>query len=74
MKMIKSTGILGEICWNWLEIHTLMIYEDIRGLCYDSSLLLEIEQITLNNECYAPPFVRNMSKLCPGQLLNCLAL
>lgn len=44
-------GILGEICWNWLEIHTLMIDEDIRGLGYGSKLLLEIEQIALNNKC-----------------------
>lgn len=67
-------GILGEICWNWLEIYTLMIDEDIRRLCYGSSLLLEIEQTTLNNKCYASPFVRIVSKLCPGQLLNRLAL
>ncbi len=44
-------GILGEVCWNWLEIHTLMIDEDIRGLGYGSKLLLEIEQIALNNKC-----------------------
>lgn len=44
-------GILGEICWNWLEIHTLMIDEEIRGLGYGSKLLVEIEQIALNNNC-----------------------
>ncbi|MFE3573826.1 GNAT family N-acetyltransferase [Lysinibacillus sp. NPDC059133] len=44
-------GILGEICWNWLEIHTLMIDEDIRGLGYGSKLLIEIEQIALHNKC-----------------------
>ncbi|WP_255505281.1 GNAT family N-acetyltransferase [Lysinibacillus sphaericus] len=44
-------GILGEVCWNWLEIHTLMIDEDIRGLGLGSKLLLEIEQIALDNKC-----------------------
>jgi len=47
-----------------------MIDEDIRGLCYVST----IEQITLNNKCYASLFVRIVSKLCPRPLLNCLAL
>ncbi|UPW82032.1 N-acetyltransferase [Lysinibacillus sp. Ag94] len=44
-------GILGEVCWNWLEIHTLMIDEDIRGLGLGSKLLVEIERIALNNKC-----------------------
>ena len=51
-----------------------MIDEDIRGLCYGSNLLLEIEQITLNNKCYTSLFVRIVSKLCPCQLLNRLVL
>ncbi|PGZ95141.1 GNAT family N-acetyltransferase [Bacillus sp. AFS029533] len=44
-------GILGEICWNWLEIHTFMIDEDIRKLGYGAKLLLEVEQIALENNC-----------------------
>jgi len=44
-------GILGEICWNWLEIHTLMIDEEIRGSGYGTKLLVEIEQIALHNNC-----------------------
>lgn len=44
-------GILGEICWNWLEIHTLMIDEDIRSLGYGTKLLVEVEQIALESEC-----------------------
>ncbi|WHX41252.1 GNAT family N-acetyltransferase [Mesobacillus sp. AQ2] len=44
-------GILGEICWNWLEIHTLMIDEDIRGLGYGTKLLAEIEQAALESQC-----------------------
>ncbi len=44
-------GILGEVCWNWLEIHTLMVDEDLRGLGYGNKLLLEIEQIAIEREC-----------------------
>ncbi|KEK24640.1 GNAT family N-acetyltransferase [Bacillus gaemokensis] len=44
-------GILGEICWNWLEIHTFMIDEDIRKLGYGTKLLLEIEKIALEQHC-----------------------
>ncbi|ESU31929.1 hypothetical protein G3A_14030 [Bacillus sp. 17376] len=44
-------GILGEICWNWLEIHTLMIDEDIRGLGYGTKLLVEMEQVAIESEC-----------------------
>lgn len=44
-------GIVGEICWNWLEIHTFIIDEDIRKLGYGTKLLLEIEQIALEKNC-----------------------
>jgi len=44
-------GILAEICWNWLEIHTFMIDEEIRKHGYGTKLLLEIEQIALENNC-----------------------
>ncbi|MCM3575624.1 GNAT family N-acetyltransferase [Mesobacillus subterraneus] len=44
-------GILGEICWNWLEIHTLMVDEDLRGLGYGTKLLLEMEQIAIESKC-----------------------
>jgi GNAT superfamily N-acetyltransferase len=44
-------GILGEICWNWLEIHTLMVDEDLRGLGYGTKLLVEMEQIAIESEC-----------------------
>lgn len=44
-------GLLGEICWNWLEIHTLMIDEDIRKLGYGTKLLLEVEKIALEKNC-----------------------
>jgi GNAT superfamily N-acetyltransferase len=44
-------GLLGEVCWNWLEIHTLMVDEDIRKFGYGSKLLSEIEQIALEKKC-----------------------
>jgi ribosomal protein S18 acetylase RimI-like enzyme len=44
-------GILSEICWNWLEIHTFMIDEDIRKSGYGTKLLCELEKIALEKEC-----------------------
>lgn len=44
-------GILAEICWNWLEIHTFMIDEDIRKSGYGTTLLSEVEKIALENAC-----------------------
>ncbi|EAZ84506.1 GNAT family N-acetyltransferase [Lysinibacillus fusiformis] len=44
-------GILGEVCWNWLEIHTLMVDEKFRGQGYGSKLLAAIEAIALENKC-----------------------
>lgn len=44
-------GITSEICWNWLEIHTFMIDEDIRKSGYGTKLLTELEKIALEKEC-----------------------
>ncbi|MFU2017935.1 GNAT family N-acetyltransferase [Peribacillus butanolivorans] len=44
-------GILSEICWNWLEIHTFMIDEEIRKSGYGTKVLLEPEKIALEKEC-----------------------
>jgi GNAT superfamily N-acetyltransferase len=44
-------GILGDVCWNWLEIHSLMVDEEIRKFGYGSKLLSEIEQIALERKC-----------------------
>lgn len=44
-------GILAEVCWNWLEIHTFMIDEDIRKSGFGTKLLLELEEIALEKEC-----------------------
>lgn len=44
-------GLLGEICWNWLEIHTLMMDEELRGSGYGSKLLVEAEQMASEKDC-----------------------
>ncbi|GAA0343722.1 hypothetical protein GCM10008967_37710 [Bacillus carboniphilus] len=44
-------GILSEVCWNWLEIHTFMIDEDIRRSGYGTKLLLELEKIAIEKKC-----------------------
>lgn len=44
-------GLLGEVCWNWLEIHTLMVDEETRKFGYGSKLLMEVEQIALEKKC-----------------------
>jgi GNAT superfamily N-acetyltransferase len=44
-------GILAEVCWNWLEIQTFMIDENIRKLGFGTKLLLEIEKIAIEKEC-----------------------
>ncbi|MBM6619606.1 GNAT family N-acetyltransferase [Bacillus suaedaesalsae] len=44
-------GLLGEVCWNWLEIHTLMVDEEIRSLGYGSKLLTAVEQLAIDRKC-----------------------
>lgn len=44
-------GLLGEACWNWLEIHTLLVDEETRKFGYGSKLLMEVEQIALEKKC-----------------------
>ncbi|MER2037644.1 MAG: GNAT family N-acetyltransferase [Solibacillus sp.] len=44
-------GILTEVCWNWLEINTFMVDEDIRKSGFGTKLLAEIEMIALEKQC-----------------------
>jgi len=44
-------GILSAVCWNWLEIYTLILDEDIRHYGYGTKLLSEIEKIALDKKC-----------------------
>lgn len=44
-------GILGAVCWNWLEIYTFILDEDIRHSGYGTKLLTELENIALEKKC-----------------------
>ncbi|MBS4220298.1 GNAT family N-acetyltransferase [Bacillus sp. FJAT-49711] len=44
-------GLIGSICWNWLEIYNLFVGEDIRKLGYGTKLLLTAENIAVEKEC-----------------------
>ncbi|MBX0356779.1 N-acetyltransferase [Halobacillus sp. Nhm2S1] len=44
-------GLLGEICWNWLEIHTLMMDKELRGSGHGSKLLMEAERMARKKAC-----------------------
>ncbi|MFL0404990.1 MULTISPECIES: GNAT family N-acetyltransferase [Bacillus] len=44
-------GILSAVCWNWLEIYTVILDEDIRHSGYGTKLLLELEKIALDKKC-----------------------
>ncbi|MBP2243282.1 GNAT superfamily N-acetyltransferase [Cytobacillus eiseniae] len=48
---IVRGGILSEVCWNWLEIHTFMIDEEIRKSGYGTKLLAELEKIAVDKAC-----------------------
>jgi len=44
-------GIVAEVCWNWLEIHTFMIDENIRKCGFGTKLLLALEEIAFAKQC-----------------------
>lgn len=44
-------GLVGEICWNWLEVKILMVDEDLRGGGHGSRLLQEAERIASVRGC-----------------------
>jgi len=44
-------GIIGEICWNWLEIHYLFIEPEYRGFGYGKKLMNEAENIAKLKQC-----------------------
>lgn len=44
-------GIVGEICWNWLEIHYLFVDEPFRKSGYGTKLLNEAEKIAKEKQC-----------------------
>ena len=44
-------GVLGEICWNWLEIQYLFIEPEYRGSGYGRKLMQAIERIARDKQC-----------------------
>lgn len=44
-------GTLSAVCWNWLEIYTFFLDEDIRHSGYGTKLLLELENIAVDKKC-----------------------
>ncbi|MGG1663342.1 GNAT family N-acetyltransferase [Brevibacillus sp. NRS-1366] len=44
-------GIVGEICWNWLEVHYLFVEEELRKVGYGKKLLVEAEKIARKKGC-----------------------
>lgn len=48
---IVRGGLTGSICWNWLEIYTLFVDEEIRKHGYGTKLLLQAENIALEKNC-----------------------
>ncbi|MGG3280048.1 GNAT family N-acetyltransferase [Paenibacillus solani] len=44
-------GVVGEFCWNWLEIHYLFVEEEYRKFGYGRALLREAEKIAIERKC-----------------------
>lgn len=44
-------GLIGEICWNWLEIHYLYVEEADRKHGYGTLLMQEAERLARAGEC-----------------------
>lgn len=44
-------GLVGEICWNWLEVHYLIVDESVRGKGYGKKLLAAAEDIAREKGC-----------------------
>ncbi|MDF2668956.1 MAG: family N-acetyltransferase [Paenibacillus sp.] len=44
-------GMVGEICWNWLEIHYLFVDDAFRKLGYGKKLLSEAEKVAKDKKC-----------------------
>jgi GNAT superfamily N-acetyltransferase len=44
-------GLVGEICWNWLEVHYLFVEEELRKYGYGKTLLAEAERLAIAKGC-----------------------
>jgi GNAT superfamily N-acetyltransferase len=44
-------GLIGEICWNWLEVQYLFVDDGYRKFGYGKKLLSEVEKIAMEKKC-----------------------
>ncbi|WP_159888671.1 GNAT family N-acetyltransferase [Paenibacillus puerhi] len=44
-------GILGEVCWNWLDVQYLFVEPEHRGHGYGKKLIHEAEKIAKEKQC-----------------------
>ncbi|UVI29299.1 GNAT family N-acetyltransferase [Paenibacillus spongiae] len=44
-------GLVGEICWNWLEIQYLFVESEFRKSGYGKQLLAEAERVAKDKKC-----------------------
>ncbi|WP_282940236.1 GNAT family N-acetyltransferase [Paenibacillus sp. RC67] len=44
-------GMVGEICWNWLEVQYLFVDEEHRRLGYGKELMTQAETIAREKNC-----------------------
>ncbi|QQZ59589.1 GNAT family N-acetyltransferase [Paenibacillus sonchi] len=44
-------GLVGEICWNWLEVQYLFVDDAYRKFGYGKNLLSEAEKIAKEKKC-----------------------
>lgn len=44
-------GLVGDICWNWLEVHLLYVDEAYRKFGYGTQLIQEAERVAREWKC-----------------------
>lgn len=44
-------GLMGLVCWTWLEIDVLWVKEEVRGKGYGTALIKEAERIARSRKC-----------------------
>ena len=44
-------GLVGEICWNWLEVQYLFVDDNYRKMGYGMKLMSDAEQIAKEKKC-----------------------
>lgn len=73
-------GLIGEICWNWLQVDYIYVADEIRHTGYGTKLLQTAERMAKDKECafakldtlsfQALEFYLKQGYECFGQLEN----